>query len=280
MAAEWRAAHSATRSATASGGSRNVRHVPVDREETLLKLGTGLQYWCKINQVVAKDNHFPQTCESYDLAECTINLHLIGLFLQSQHHAQQQDYKSIPYPPSKEAPSAEEKAKLMAQTAPMEWSPLQCVITEAKMKVQDVGGGGSEGNEGGAVQVLLKGYGLGEKGRSNPYWTISVCRLILTSFTGVPLTEVDVVFLTLPSSQPYEPSLDEELTKQAAAKSDRSKRVKIASTGGKKNWGWILWEAEVALDGLHAMTGGETRGQIVAVAKASTYTEQSDKNRH
>ncbi|GHJ89320.1 hypothetical protein NliqN6_5722 [Naganishia liquefaciens] len=166
----------------------------------------------------------------------------------SQHHAQQQDYKSIPYPPFKEAPSSEEKAKLMAQTEPMNWSPLQCVITKAKMKVQEVGDGGSEGNEGGAVKILLKGYGLGEK--------------------GVPLTEVDIFFLTLPSDQPYNPSLDEELTKQAAAKSGEAKRVKIASAAGKKNWGWNLWEAEVALDDLHAMTGGVTQGQIVAVAKA------------
>ena len=94
------------------------------------------------------------------------------------------------------------------------------------------------------------------------------------------MTEVDVVFLTLPSDRLYDPSLDEELTKQAAAKSDQSKRVKIASAAGKKNWGWNLWEAEVALDDLHAMTGGETRGQIVAVAKASTCTEQPCKKRH
>lgn len=89
-------------------------------------------------------------------------------------------------------------------------------------------------------------------------------------FSGVPLTEVDVVFLTLPSDQPYDPSLDEELTKQAAAKSEQSRKIKIASATGKKNWGWNLWEAEVALDDLHKMMGGETRGQIVAVAKAST----------
>ena len=86
----------------------------------------------------------------------------------------------------------------------------------------------------------------------------------------MPLTEVDIFFLTLPSDQPYNPSLDEELTKQAAAKSGEAKRVKIASAAGKKNWGWNLWEAEVALDDLHAMTGGVTQGQIVAVAKAST----------
>lgn len=61
-------------------------------------------------------------------------------------------------------PSAEEKAELMAKTEPMNWSPLQCVITDAKLKIQDVGEGGSEGNEGGKAKVVLKGYGLGEKG--------------------------------------------------------------------------------------------------------------------
>jgi hypothetical protein len=53
----------------------------------------------------------------------------------------------------------------MAETEPMNWSPLQCVITDAKLKLQDVGDGGSEGNEGGKAKVMLRGYGLGLKGR-------------------------------------------------------------------------------------------------------------------
>jgi hypothetical protein len=52
----------------------------------------------------------------------------------------------------------------MAQTEPMSWSPLQCVVTEARVKVLDAGEGGSEGDKGGDAVVQLKGYGLGEKG--------------------------------------------------------------------------------------------------------------------
>ncbi|KAI5450552.1 hypothetical protein NCC49_003007 [Naganishia albida] len=166
----------------------------------------------------------------------------------SQHHAQQQDYKSIPYPPTEDLSSAEEKSKLMAEAKPMNWSPLQCVITDVNLKIQDVGEGGSEGNEGGKAKVVLKGYGLGEK--------------------GVPLREIDITFLALPSDQPYDAAMDEKLTQEAAAKQERAKRVQLSFTGGHKNWGWSRWEAQVDLDELHQMTGGETKGQLVAVAKA------------
>jgi hypothetical protein len=64
--------------------------------------------------------------------------------------------------------------------------------------------------------------------------------------------------------------MDEKLTQEAAAKQDRAKRVQLTFAGGHKNWGWSRWEAEVDLDELHQMTGGETKGQLVAVAKAST----------
>lgn len=65
--------------------------------------------------------------------------------------------------------------------------------------------------------------------------------------------------------------MDQELTEQAAAKPDGVQKVELAFAGGKKNWGWSLWHAEVNLDDLHRLTGGETRGQLVAVAKASAY---------
>lgn len=63
--------------------------------------------------------------------------------------------------------------------------------------------------------------------------------------------------------------MDGKLTQEAAAKQGQAKRVELAFTGGHKDWGWSRWEAEVDLDELHQMTGGETRGQLVVVAKAS-----------
>jgi hypothetical protein len=64
--------------------------------------------------------------------------------------------------------------------------------------------------------------------------------------------------------------MDEKLTQDAAEKQDQVKRVPLSFTGGHKNWGWSRWEAEVDLDELHQLTGGATKGQLVAVAKAST----------
>jgi hypothetical protein len=52
----------------------------------------------------------------------------------------------------------------MAKTEPMSWSPLQCVVTEARIGLLDAGEGGREGDKGGDAVVQLKGYGLGEKG--------------------------------------------------------------------------------------------------------------------
>jgi hypothetical protein len=90
-------------------------------------------------------------------------------------------------------------------------------------------------------------------------------------FLGVPIAEIDITFLTLPSDEAYNPSLDEQLTLRAAeSSSEHVRRIKISSPPGKKNWGWNLWEAEVSLGDLKGLVGGETRGQIVVVAKAST----------
>lgn len=67
----------------------------------------------------------------------------------------------------------------MAETEPMNWSPLQCVITDANLKIQDVGEGGSEGNEGGKAKVVLRGYGLGLKGRSPVYFELALGKSVV-----------------------------------------------------------------------------------------------------
>jgi hypothetical protein len=90
-------------------------------------------------------------------------------------------------------------------------------------------------------------------------------------FSGVPIAEIDITFLTLPSDEAYDPSLDEQLTLRAAeSPSEHVRRIKISSPPGKKNWGWNLWQAEVSLGDLKGLIGGETKGQVVVVAKAST----------
>ncbi|KAJ9126139.1 hypothetical protein QFC24_002412 [Naganishia onofrii] len=165
----------------------------------------------------------------------------------SQHHAQQQDYKSIPYPSELPLPSDDEKARLLANAEPMGWSPLQSVVVEAKRE---------------AEKVVIKGYGLGEKG------TFS----FPSAAAGIPLAQIAVTFLRLSSGTDYEPTMDEHFTERAASSAAKWHKTVLDPAGDGKRWGWTLWHVELEMEAVRQLIAAEGQegkeGQIVVVVKA------------
>ncbi|KAJ9101109.1 hypothetical protein QFC21_003327 [Naganishia friedmannii] len=134
----------------------------------------------------------------------------------------------------------DEKARLLANAEPMGWSPLQNVVVEAKR----------EGDN-----IVIKGYGVGEK--------------------GIPLNQIAVAFLRLPSGTTYEPTMDEHLTEGAVSSAAKWHKTNLDPAGDGKRWGWTLWQINLQMEDVRHLINAEeeeaAEGQIVVIVKASTY---------
>ncbi|KAJ9118623.1 hypothetical protein QFC22_003843 [Naganishia vaughanmartiniae] len=122
----------------------------------------------------------------------------------------------------------------------MGWSPLQSVVVEAQRK---------------GDRVMIKGYGLGEK--------------------GIPLAHIAVTFLRLPDGTKYQPTMDEHLTERAAIPSTKWFNMDLDPAREGKRWGWTLWHVDLGMEDVRSLIADEGKegneGQIVVVVKASTY---------
>lgn len=185
----------------------------------------------------------------------------------SQHHAMVSDYKQLPatyhqlHPSEAEKKNlAENKDELMRRAEPMQWSPMQCSVGEARLLA------------GPSCQRLrIKGFALGEK--------------------GVPIKEIQVNILPAPrtsdqSDNPHhQADRDEEITCQAEeddawisipieygpfagrAASERP-AAEARKWDGKKRWDWVLFDTELDLGSRRGRLDTDSQTHWVVVARA------------